>query len=107
MRNDGRSNLHSVDFRNGETDAFNRQRSFENHVARHFGRDLNTKPVVIRLLYSIKRNEPTCAAHVPLDDVSVEAPIGPHRKFKIYRGAWLNAGERSSIPGFLGQVGAE
>ena len=42
-----------------------------------------------------------------LDDVPVKASVRPHGKFKIYQGAWLNAGERSSIPGFFGQVGAE
>src|SRR2546423_13287684 len=42
-----------------------------------------------------------------LDDVPVEATVGPHRKFKIYQSVWLNAGEGSSIPGFFGQVGAE
>src|SRR5439155_503301 len=107
MRNDGGGNLHAVDLRDRKTDAFNRQRPFENHVARQFGRDFDSKPVVIRLPYPVKRDECARAVHMSLYDVPVEASIGPHRKFEIHQGAWLNAGERSSIPGFFGQVGAE
>src|SRR6266550_4931748 len=107
MRNEGRSNLRSVDPRDGEADAFNGQRPFENHITRQFGRKFDAKPVVIRLPYSVERNEPTRAVYMSLYDVPVKATVGPHGKFKIYRSVWLNAGEGSSIPGFFGQVCAE
>src|SRR5437870_5768137 len=107
MRNDGGGNLHAVDLRDRKTDAFNRQRPFENHVARQFGRDFDSKPVVIRLPYPVKRDECARAVHMSLYDVPVEASIGPHRKFEIHRSARFDTGKRSSIPGFFRQVGAE
>src|SRR5882724_623042 len=42
-----------------------------------------------------------------LDDVSAETAVGSHGKFEIDQIAFVNARERSTLPGFGGEVGAE
>ena len=90
-----------------EADAFNRERAFEDDVARQFWRDLDAQPIVVGAGDFVECDELAGAIDVPLDDVSAEASIGAHGEFEVDQRARFDSGERRAIPGFLGQIGAE
>src|SRR5579862_9744389 len=65
------------------------------------------QPPILGVRNTLKRNQFAHTIHVPLNDVSTEAPIGFHRQFQIHQRAFVNARERRSSPGFGRQIGAE
>ena len=107
MRDDGHSDFISFNLGNGETDAFNRKRTLENHVARQFWRDLDAQPVVIGIRNSVESEKFSRAVHMSLNKMAAETSVNPHGQFEIYQRPFLDPRKRGAVPGFFGQIGSE
>ncbi len=74
----------ALDVGDGEADAFDGKRAFENYIAREFRRDFDPQPVVVSPADRFESQKFSRTVHMTLHDVATQAAVSPHRELKIH-----------------------
>ncbi len=107
VRNDGNLNFGSLDRCYREADAFDGERPLGNDVAGELGRDIDLQQVIIAIWHGFERNYGADRINVALNNVSIEASVRAHWKFKIDECSGFQPGKGSAKPCFLREIGGE
>src|SRR5205085_11986785 len=89
VRNDGDLDLIRIYLGHGEADAFDRNRSLRDDIAREVFRYFNRQPPVFTALDFFQVQEPAYSVHMALNNVSAKPRVGLGGKFEVDYGSLL------------------
>ena len=83
VRDDGDRQAQSFEIGDGQADAFDRDRSLEDHVLLQVFWNVDVHPEIVGVVNRLKADEAAGAIDVPLDDVTAHAGVYLERQFEI------------------------
>ena len=92
-------------FGNGEADAVHANRAFEGDIMAKIGRKENFKAMIATMRFH--GGNGADAVHMTLDEVTVDAAVGPHGAFEIDAGTWFEVAKVTAVEGFFEKIEAD